>query len=510
MNVKNVASKTNSSKLVQALSLPTLCNMNPRSIYNKIDEFHEFVKEEEVDVIFISESWEREHLPLDKIIHLEDFVTISNVSQRREVGGRPALVVNTKKYHVQNVTNSLVQIPWGVEAVWCVLTPKNITHDSKVQKIACCSFYSKPDSRKKSLFLDHISEAFNVLSMKYGRGLHFALAGDANDLKLDSILSLSPSLVQIVKDFTRMTPPKLLDPIITTLSVYYQRPLCLEPLDADPDKKGKKADHRIVVAKPISVINNKSVRETRKIKVRPFPQSGIQKMKEWFVDKTWEEVTEVENAHEKASNFHKVLLEKLDEIFPEKERKINSDDQPWITYKLKMLDRRRKRIYHKERRSEKWSKLNKVFKKEVKAAKANFYAETVADLKTKKPGQWYSALKHITAYDQQKCQSVNVEEISHLTDQEQAESIAEKFAEIQNEYSPLKTDDIKVPNFSENDVPQFLPSQVWLILSKLKTNKATVPGDFPVKLIQLFAAYLAEPLTDIINTSIRRGEYPKI
>ena len=145
MNVKNVVSKTNSSKLVQALSLPTLCNINPRSIYNKIDEFHEFVKEEEVDVIFISESWEREHLPLDKIIHLEDFVTISNVSQRREIGGRPALVVNTKKYHVQNVTNSLVQIPWGVEAVWCVLTPKNITHDSKIQKIACCALYSKPN-----------------------------------------------------------------------------------------------------------------------------------------------------------------------------------------------------------------------------------------------------------------------------------------------------------------------------------------------------------------------------
>ena len=31
-----------------------------------------------------------------------------------------------------------------------------------------------------------------------------------------------------------------------------------------------------------------------------------------------------------------------------------------------------------------------------------------------------------------------------------------------------------------------------------------------MKLIKLFAAYLAEPLTDIINTSIRRGEYPRI
>ena len=37
-----------------------------------------------------------------------------------------------------------------------------------------------------------------------------------------------------------------------------------------------------------------------------------------------------------------------------------------------------------------------------------------------------------------------------------------------------------------------------------------MPGDFPPKLIKMFAAYLAEPLTDIINTSIRRGEYPKI
>ena len=228
------------------------------------------------------------------------------------------------------------------------------------------------------------------------------------------------------------------------------------------------------------------------------------------MDKTWEEVTEAETAHEKASTFQKVLLEKLYEIFPEKERTVNSDDQPWITHKLKLLDRKRKRIYHKERRSEKWSKLNKAFKKEVKAAKASFYAERVADLKNKKPGQWYSCLKRITSYDQQKCQSVHVEEISHLTDQEQAESIAQKFAEIQNEYSPLNTEDIKVPSFSQNDVPQFLPSQVWLILSRLQTNKATVPGDFPVKLIKLFAAYLAEPLTDIINTSIRRGEYPRI
>ena len=61
------------------------------------------------------------------------------------MGGRPAIIANKKKYQVQNLTNTDVQIPWGVEAVWCVLTPKNDTHDSKIQKIACCAIYSKPD-----------------------------------------------------------------------------------------------------------------------------------------------------------------------------------------------------------------------------------------------------------------------------------------------------------------------------------------------------------------------------
>ena len=93
-NLKVIKKNNN---ICQALQLPTLCNMNPRSVYNKIDEFHDFVKEEEVDLLFMSESWERQNLTLDKIIKLEDFEIISNVSQRKEVGGRPAIIVNKKK-----------------------------------------------------------------------------------------------------------------------------------------------------------------------------------------------------------------------------------------------------------------------------------------------------------------------------------------------------------------------------------------------------------------------------
>ena len=496
--------------MVQALNLPVICNLNPRSIYNKVDEFSTFVEQESVDLLFMSESWERDNLTLDKIIKLENHTIISNVSQRSGTGGRPAIFVNNKKFEVLNITNTLVQIPWGVEAVWCVLTPKNISNDSKIQKIACCSVYSKPNSKKKSLLLDHISDAYNILKTKYGRGLHYVIAGDTNDLKLDAILSLDSNLSQIVTKPTRLNPPAILDPVILTLARFYQEPMCLEPLDSDPDKNGAPSDHRIVLVKPINALNNKSARITRKIKVRPIPQSGIDIFREWLMDQNWDQIYQAESAHTKAEVFQNMLLNKVEEVFPEKIRKISSDDQPWVTFKLKKLDRARKRVFHKERKSERWKKLDKLFKNEAKCAKADFYKKKIQDLKKTNPRKWYSCLKSITSFDQLKNEEPSVEEINHLTDQEQADVIANQFAKIQNEYEPLNKDDILLPSFKESQVPHFSSAQVWFALQKLDVNKATVTGDVPAKLLKEFAAYLAEPLADILNSSVGRGEYPKI
>ena len=102
-----------------------------------------------------------------------------------------------------------------------------------------------------------------------------------------------------------------------------------------------------------------------------------------------------------------------------------------------------------------------------------------------------------------KTEQTNVDEINHLPDDQQAEIIAEKVTYIQNIYEPLKTEDISVPPFAESEIPQFNPTQVWFVLSRLDTNKARVPGDFPARLINQFAAYLAKPLSDIYNTSIQ-------
>ena len=67
LNTNNVT-LIKSNKLLQALNLPTVMNVNPRSIYNKANDFHKFVEEHEVDCVFMSESWERQNKPLDQII----------------------------------------------------------------------------------------------------------------------------------------------------------------------------------------------------------------------------------------------------------------------------------------------------------------------------------------------------------------------------------------------------------------------------------------------------------
>ena len=456
----------------------------------------------------MSESWERENKSLKEIINIDGYEIISNTSQRKGCGGRPAIFANTKKFEVKDL-KSVVHVPWGVEAVWCLLTSKDRIPNSKVKRIALCALYCKPDSKKKTLLLDHMSEAYNVLCKKYGSDLDFICAGDTNHLKLDSILSLDSRFTQVVKEWTRNNPPAILDPVMMTLSHYYQEPNYLEPLDADPDKIGVKSDHRIIICRPINQINEQTVKLSRQIKFRPFTSAGFDKMSVWIKDQNWSEVYECVSAHEKAEVFQKILVDKLNDFFPEKTRTVRDNDQPWINHKLKQLDRRRKRIYNKEKKSIKWKSADKQFREECKSAKRMFYKKSVEDLKLKQPRQWYSCLKKISSYDR-KGDFPYVEEISDFSDQDQAEKIADRFAKIQNEYSPLQNEDINFPPFSEKEIPFFSATQIWFALTKLNPNKSTVPGDFPAKLSKHFAAYLAEPLADIINTSVRRGEYPKI
>ena len=83
---------------------------------------------------------------------------------------------------------------------------------------------------------------------------------------------------------------------------------------------------------------------------------------------------DAETASDKAKVLKNLLINKYKEVFPEeKKHRICSDDQPWINHKQKMIYRRRKHEYNKNRKSDKWHSLDKSFKTNVKYTKKYFY-----------------------------------------------------------------------------------------------------------------------------------------
>ena len=75
-----------SNLILNALELPVVLNLNPRSIYNKVEDFKLIIEQYQIDVAFISESWERDDLHLDDIIQIEDYKFISTVKKRGFAG----------------------------------------------------------------------------------------------------------------------------------------------------------------------------------------------------------------------------------------------------------------------------------------------------------------------------------------------------------------------------------------------------------------------------------------
>ena len=168
------------------------------------------------------------------------------------------------------------------------------------------------------------------------------------------------------------------------------------------------------------------------------------------------------------------------------------------------------REYNKHRKSTKWNNLNEQYKLAIQTAKQNYYKNIVKDFKVSNPSQWYSKLKRICSYDQEKYEPVICEEIDNLTDLEQTKKIAEHFAAPRNRYNVLNECEINIPPFEENSIPQFAQSQVKNILDSLEKKKAVPPGDIPTKILKHFAKEIATPVTNVINSAIKQGVWPSM
>ena len=99
------------------------------------------------------------------------------------------------------------------------------------------------------------------------------ISGDCNDMDLSSLISIDPSLRQIVLKPTR--GQKILDVIVTNLASFYQEPTIIPAILPDISGHGAPSDHYGVCAIPISA-HEVTNHRTKLIKlIRPVPESLI-------------------------------------------------------------------------------------------------------------------------------------------------------------------------------------------------------------------------------------------
>ena len=167
------------------------------------------------------------------------------------------------------------------------------------------------------------------------------------------------------------------------------------------------------------------------------------------------------------------------------------------------------REYFANRRSKKWRQYKTSFKREKQKAIKTFYSVFVNDLKTTNPGKWFKMAKRIGAVNQDSNGDTVVESLRHLSNKECAQEIAAYFARISSEYYPV----------NPSQLPCYLPAQqppqveehtVYERIKRLKATRSTLPIDIPNKLRRACAVELSEPVTDIINSSLNQGVYPKV
>ena len=504
------------NKCVQALSLPILTSYNMRSIWGKLDNFSDDMHERDCSLSFLSEIWEKKEnvQHKKKIEELLELKNISHISTPRpgvKRGGGAAIAFDPTKASVSKID---ISIPTPLEVVWALYRP--LIPTGHIKKIILCSFYSPPNSKKNRHLIDHISLTYNQLKIKHP-GAAIILSGDKNSLDETNILSLNPDFRQIVSKNTRKS--KILTVMITDLHRYYHVPTVIPPVPVDVPGVGVPSDHHGVLAVPVTSSESHRLSQARKVKVRRLPDTLINKFGNILVDESWSFIGEQLTPTQMVTEFENYSSQLIEKTFPEKTVTVSDYDKPYMTEELKLLRRRRQRLYRKHGKCAEYLALKKLFNEKLRQQAEKYRLKIINEVNEGKRSNLYSALRKLEPGYEDKKQSTftlpsHVEQ--NFSPAESAEAFADFFSSISQQFEPISTQKFP-PNlkqkleFGRNDSSKPVLED-WQVFEKLRRSKkpnSQVPGDLPVKLVKEFLPEFSMPITKIYNKITQTAQYPR-
>ena len=187
------------------------------------------------------------------------------------------------------------------------------------------------------------------------------ISGDRNDLSIERLKSIDPSLRQIVRKGTR--GPNILTVVLTDMEVFFEEPVIVNPIAVDePAKGGVSSDHNGVVVIPRSVSDVPVRRQKIVRNIRPITASAIDNIGQVFTNEMWEFMDPYLSPTQLTELFQYFTGEVVNTFCPEKQVFSRPDDSPFVTESMKTLKRKILREYEKRGKSQKYCDLKASFK----------------------------------------------------------------------------------------------------------------------------------------------------
>ena len=311
---------SNASNLINicdmAWDFPSVLLTNARSICNKFDELHVITKNNDTDIICITESWLHSDI-LDSAAHLSNYIgPLRNDRESKQGGGVLCYVKsNIKVIELKELTDP------DIESLWLTVHPKKLPRS--VSCIAVGVIYHPPGANNFLLY-QHICSSLDKILTKHPEA-GIILLGDFNHFK-DSQLKGAYKLNQIINKSTR--GDKILDKIFTTLNDFYPPPIMMAPLG--------RSDHNVIICQP-------QTQPTYKCPVKKIitKRSSDMNNKVLLVHHlkvhNWNDLYQSGDCLTKIDHFMNTIHAALDTYLPLVEIKVNSNDKPWVNKDFRSL-----------------------------------------------------------------------------------------------------------------------------------------------------------------------------
>ena len=468
-------------------NLPTISQTNAQSLVNKVADIEQHLRNNEIDLCCITESWCSDAIP-NNAIKIDNY----NISRKNRIGKRGGGILVYIHNSLPFTRISELEDD-NHETLWLKLSAKCLPRQFNPLVIGCA--YHPPGADHQSM-ITHIIMSFDQVKVKYP-GAGIMLLGDFNKLP-DGTIKKNYDMKQIVKKLTH--GESFLDLTYTNMYKLYNEPEHMSPIGL--------SKHQTIMCKPFPSYIHPPARKS-KVTTKVFSTHNKAMFARSLQQVHWEPVYLMKSCEEQYQFLECTLVSLLDFHFPSRTVTRTDSEKPWVTDGFRNLVKRRNMAWNAGN-----TPLYRLLRNRVNRAcrnlKSKFYRGKIQQMKTANPKQWWKGVRSLLGKDQGNPLTCMANDLYNGDMEALTDDINTFFKNITAHLNPIDSPNYATDNEAIPDKYQLSVEEVEKALLNVNPNKSGGPDKIPTWLLHDFAGILGKPVCSIFNNSIRSGYIPYI